>query len=156
MREILIKTALGETKADLIIKGSEIVNTITQEIYPADIAVKRDRIVRLGEAGEVDELIGKDTVVVKTQGVAVPGLFDAHIHIESSMLTPSNFSKYSLPHGTTSIVWDPHKIANATGIGGIKEFLCEVRNVPQRIYFVVPTCVPAAPELETTKHAIKE
>lgn len=153
MLDILIKTALGEMKADLVIKGTEIVNTVTKEIYPADIGIANNQIVRVGE---VEDLIGKDTIVLDTQGVATPGFFDAHIHIESSMLTPSNFSKYSLLHGTTSIVWDPHEIANATGIGGIKEFLREVRNVPQRIYFVVPSCVPAAPELETTKHTIKE
>lgn len=153
MLENLIKTALGEMKADLVIKGSEIVNTITKEVYPADIGISHNQIVRVGE---VEDIIGKDTVVAKTKGVATPGFFDSHIHIESSMLTPTNFSKYSLLHGTTSIVWDPHEIVNASGIAGIKEFLLEARNIPQRIYFLVPTCVPAAPELETTKHTINE
>jgi adenine deaminase len=153
MLENLIKTALGEMKADLVIKGSEIINTVTKEVYPADIGISNNKIVRVGE---VEDIIGKNTTVIETKGIAAPGFFDSHIHIESSMLTPSNFSKYSLLHGTTSIVWDPHEIANATGISGIKEFLREIRNVPQRIYFVVPSCVPAAPELETTKHTIKE
>lgn len=154
MLENLIKTALGEMKADLVIKGSEIVNTVTKEIYPADIGISNNQIVRVGE---VEDIIGKDTVLLdKTKGVVTPGLFDSHIHIESSMLTPTNFSKYSLLHGTTSLVWDPHEIVNTSGISGIKEFLLEARNIPQRIYFLVPTCVPAAPELETTKHTIKE
>jgi adenine deaminase len=153
MLENLIKTALGKIKADLVIKGSEIINTVTKEVYPADIGISNNKIVRVGE---VEDIIGKKTTVVDTQGIVAPGFFDAHIHIESSMLTPSNFSKYSLLHGTTSVVWDPHEIANATGTGGIKEFLREIRNVPQRIYFVVPSCVPSAPELETTKHTIKE
>ncbi|MCK5587814.1 MAG: adenine deaminase [Candidatus Lokiarchaeota archaeon] len=153
MLDNLIKTALGEMKADLIIKGTDIVNTITKEVYPADIGISHNQIVRVGK---VEDLIGNDTIVVETQGVSAPGFFDSHIHIESSMLTPSNFSKYSLLHGTTSIVWDPHEIVNAAGIAGIKEFLLEARNVLQRIYFLVPTCVPAAPELETTKHSISE
>jgi len=153
MLDTLIKTALGEMKADLIIKGTDIVNTITKEVYPADIGISHNKIVRVGE---VEDIIGKDTVVVKTKGVVTPGFFDSHIHIESSMLTPTNFSKFSLLHGTTSIVWDPHEIVNAAGIAGLKEFLLEARNIPQRIYFLVPTCVPAAPELETTKHTINE
>ncbi|MFX1465762.1 MAG: adenine deaminase, partial [Promethearchaeota archaeon] len=102
MLENLIKTAIGEMKADLVIKGSEIVNTITKEVYPADIGISNNKIVRVGE---VEDIVGKDTVVIKTKGVVTPGFFDSHIHIESSMLTPTNFSKYSLLHGTTSIVW---------------------------------------------------
>ena len=113
-----------------MIRGN-ILNVFTEEIYPAQI--------------EIENGIIKCVKKIKGdfEGIIVPGLIDAHIHIESSMLTPSFFAQAVVPHGTTAVVADPHEIANVMGLEGINLMLKDAKSVPLRIFFTAPSCVPA-------------
>ncbi|MDP1552827.1 MAG: adenine deaminase [Methanobacteriaceae archaeon] len=115
-----------------MIRGN-ILNVFTEEVYPAEIQVEN------GLINCVKKIKGD------FQGVIVPGLIDAHIHIESSMLTPSFFAKAVVPHGTTAVVADPHEISNVMGIDGINYMLKDAEKVPMHIFFSAPSCVPATP-----------
>jgi adenine deaminase len=115
-----------------MIRGN-ILNVFTEEVYPAEIQVENGLIKC------VKKIKGD------FQGVIVPGLIDAHIHIESSMLTPSFFAKAVVPHGTTAVVADPHEISNVMGIDGINYMLKDAEKVPMHIFFSAPSCVPATP-----------
>ncbi len=140
--EDVIRAALGELKADIVLKDGEIINVFTRELERADVAIKGDIIVYVGDA---DEHVGENTKVLNVKGMHLSlGFFDAHIHVESSQITPTEFVQMCLPHGTTSIVWDPHEIANVTGIDGVLEFLQEVRRLPVNFFVVIPSCVPAS------------
>ncbi|MHA1580637.1 MAG: adenine deaminase [Candidatus Freyarchaeota archaeon] len=147
--EELIKTALGEMKADLVIRDTSIVNVCTCEIERGDIAIKSGKIALVGDASHT---IGEKTRIIDGKGkFAAPGFFDSHIHVESSEITITEFCRACLPHGTTSIIWDPHEIANVRGIEGIKEILAESKTLPLNVFVVIPSCVPAAsPELGTS------
>lgn len=113
-----------------IIKGN-LVNVLTEEIYPAEIKLKNGVIECLREIkGEFPEFI-------------LPGFIDAHIHIESSMLTPSRFAEAVVPHGTTAIVADPHEIANVMGVKGIEYLMKDSASTPLKVFFTAPSCVPA-------------
>ncbi len=142
----LIATALGEEKADLVIKGVSLVNVYTGEILEGiDVAVKDERIAYVGS--DASHTIGLNTKIIDGKNkVLIPGFLDAHIHIESSMLTPLYFSEAVLPHGTTGVFIDPHEIANVLGKRGIEYFLNEAKMAPIRIFVEVPSCVPATPE----------
>lgn len=114
----------------MIIKGN-LVNLFTEEIYPAEIQIEKGNICCIRKIREdVDNFL-------------LPGLIDAHIHIESSLLTPSRFAQAVVPHGTTGVVSDPHEIANVLGMEGIKYMIQEARSVPLRVYYTAPSCVPA-------------
>lgn len=140
--EDVVRAALGEVKADVALIGGEVVNVFTGELERADIAVKGDVIVCVGD---ISEHIGKGTKVFDVRGKYVsPGFFDAHVHVESSQITPTEFTRLCLPHGTTSIVWDPHEVANVLGVDGILEMLQEVRGLPVNFFVVIPSCVPAS------------
>ncbi|MEM3665018.1 MAG: adenine deaminase [Candidatus Jordarchaeales archaeon] len=140
--EDVIRAALGELKADVVFSGGEIINVFTGEIEKADVAVKDDTIVCVGD---VKGHVGANTKVLDVSGMYLsPGFFDAHIHVESSQITPTEFARLCLPHGTTSVVWDPHEIANVTGVDGLIEFLREVRGLPVNFFVVIPSCVPAS------------
>lgn len=140
--EEIIKTALGEIKADMVIKDTNIINVCTGEIEPGDIAVKANKVVLVGDSSQT---IGKGTRIIEGKDkFAAPGFFDSHIHIESSEITITEFVRACLPHGTTSIIWDPHEIANVRGIRGIREILAESRKLPLNIFVMIPSCVPAA------------
>jgi adenine deaminase len=123
-----------------MIRGN-ILNVFTGEIYPAEIQIESG-IIKC-----VKKIDGE------FEGIIVPGLIDAHIHIESSMLTPSFFAHAVVPHGTTSVVADPHEIANVMGIPGIELMIKDANNVPLNFYFTAPSCVPATP-FETSGAAI--
>ncbi|MDZ4172488.1 MAG: amidohydrolase family protein, partial [Methanobacteriaceae archaeon] len=110
-----------------MIRGN-ILNVFTEEVYPAEIQVENGLIKC------VKKIKGD------FQGVIVPGLIDAHIHIESSMLTPSFFAKTVVPHGTTAVVADPHEISNVMGIDGINYMLKDAEKVPMHIFFSAPSC----------------
>nr|MDO8081568.1 adenine deaminase [Candidatus Freyarchaeota archaeon] len=140
--EEIIKTALGEIKADIVIKDTNIINVCTGEIEPGDIAVKSNKIVLVGDSSHT---VGERTRIIEGRDkFAAPGFFDSHIHVESSEITITEFTRACLPHGTTSIIWDPHEIANVRGIRGIREILAESRNLPLNIFVMIPSCVPAA------------
>lgn len=138
----IIRVARGEEKADLVIKNAEIVNVLTEEIYSSDIAVCGDLIVGIGRYDGIKEIDAKSLY-------AVPGLIDAHTHIEMSLLTLCEFSRIVVPRGTTCVVADPHEIANVLGKKGILYLLEEAKVAPIRFYCLIPPCVPSSP-LETS------
>lgn len=124
-----------------LLKGARVVNVFTDCIEKADVLLDDDTIIGVGEYDERDA----DVVVDLTGKYLCPGLIDGHIHIESTMLTPTELAKVSLPHGTTSIVADPHEIANVCGVTGIRYMLEAARGLPLHVYFNLPSCVPATP-----------
>lgn len=115
-----------------MIRGN-LVNPFTEEIYPAEIKI-RDNVIEC-----VKQIEGSFNRYI------LPGFIDAHIHIESSMLTPSRFAEAVVPHGTTSVVSDPHEIANVLGTRGIKYMIKDASTVPLNVFFTAPSCVPATP-----------
>ncbi len=137
-----IAAARGLEKADLVLKGGSLVNVFSGEIYETDIAVVDGRIAGLG---------GYDgrTVVDVSSKFILPGLIDSHVHVESSMLTPAEFCRAALPHGTTAVVADPHEIANVLGKTGIRYMLAASEGLPLDFYFMLPSCVPTS-SLETS------
>ncbi|MDO8682929.1 MAG: adenine deaminase [Armatimonadota bacterium] len=142
----LIAVARGREKADAVIRGGRVVNVFTEEVYPADIALCGDRIAGIGSY-ESDEVIDASGLTL------IPGLIDGHIHIESSLLTPAEFARAALPFGTTSVVIDPHEIANVVGAQGVRQMLAASAVQPVTFYVMIPSCVPAS-EFETSGGAI--
>ncbi|MBF8983123.1 adenine deaminase [Lutibacter sp. B2] len=131
-----IHIATGRKQASIVLKNCKIINVFTEEIINADIAIEEDVIVGIGEYE------GKEEINMNGKYVA-PGLIDAHVHIESSMLTPGEFSRTIVPRGTTTIIADPHEIANVCGLKGIKYILDESEKLPLSVYIMLPFCVPA-------------
>jgi len=131
-----IDTAAGRKKASRVFKNGKIINVFTGEIIEGDVAVVEGEIVGIGDySGEVEiDLKGK---------YLAPGLIDGHVHIESSMVSPREFMRVVLPKGTTSIVADPHEIANVRGLEGIRYMMDSSRDLPMNFYFVLPSCVPS-------------
>ncbi|MCS7144365.1 MAG: adenine deaminase [Archaeoglobaceae archaeon] len=138
----LIRVAKGEEKADLVIKSTEIVNVLTEEIYTGDIAISGGRIAGIGRYEGIKEIDSKELY-------AIPGLIDAHVHIEMSLLTLSEFARIVVPRGNTCIIADPHEIANVLGKKGIIYLLEEAKHTPMRFYCMIPSCVPSC-QLETS------
>ena len=144
----LLKAALGEIPCDLVITNVQLVNVITGEIYPADIFVY-DGFIAHVEYQNVGSQLDTAREVVDGQGrYLIPGLIDAHEHIESSMMTPRNFAKGVIPHGTTTVVTDPHEIANVCGLEGVRYMHQAGDDLPMRQLIDIPSCVPAVPGLE--------
>lgn len=145
----LVSTALGLTKADLVIRDGILVNVNSGEIIEGvDVAIKKGRIAFVGDAAHC---IGGNTYVVEANGLYItPGFLDAHVHIESSMLTVTQFANAVMPHGTTGVFADPHEIANVLGLQGVKLMIKEAKKVPLKVFITAPSCVPASPEFETT------
>jgi adenine deaminase len=137
-----IAVARGHKKADLVLKGGSLVNVFSGEIYQADVAVAQGKIAGLGSYD------GKKVIDVSSKCI-LPGFIDSHVHIESSMLTPAEFARAALPHGTTAVVADPHEISNVLGKRGIRYMLDATEDLPLDFYFMLPSCVPATP-LETS------
>ncbi|MFD1360442.1 adenine deaminase [Lentibacillus salinarum] len=138
--------------ADLVLQGGYIINTITREIYEADVAIKGEYILMVGDASK---LIGNKTDVENVKGKFIsPGFIDSHMHFESAMLTCTEFSRLSIPTGTTTIVNDPHEIGNVLGVHGMQEMIKEAKTLPNQIYFTVPAAVPDAPGLETAGYDV--
>jgi len=147
---------MGRRPADLVIRDGRWVNVCSGEIIEhTDIAILGSRIAYCGP--DTDSMIGEETKVIEAKGrYLVPGLLDAHVHVESSMLTVSQFARAVLPHGTTGAFIDPHEIANVLGLTGMKMMSEEARLTPMQIYLQVPSCVPSAPGLETAGASIGE
>ncbi|PAE26503.1 adenine deaminase C-terminal domain-containing protein [Bacillus sp. 7894-2] len=134
--------------ADVVLKGGYFINVITREIYVADVAMKGEYILM---AGDAKDLIGPKTAVENIQGKFVcPGFIDSHMHFESAMLTCTEFSKLSIPTGTTTLIGDPHEIGNVLGVHGMQAMIEEAKTLPNRVLFTVPCAVPDAPGLETS------
>ncbi|RKL66193.1 adenine deaminase [Salipaludibacillus neizhouensis] len=133
-----IKAANKEIKPDLVIKNGKIVNVFTLEIEEEDLAIHNGFIVGIGSYE------GKKTVDAKGKFI-VPGLIDGHVHIESSMVPPSHFAHVVVPHGVTTVVTDPHEIANVAGVEGIQFMLDDSEGSILDTLFMLPSCVPATP-----------
>ena len=134
----VIAVAAGREPADLVLKNATYVNVFSNELCHGDIAVAEGLIVGMGEysgAVEVD-VSGK---------IVLPGFVDAHIHLESSLVSPVEFAKAVLPHGTTTVITDPHEIANVMGTDGIEYMLQATEDLPVDVRFMLPSCVPATP-----------
>ena len=146
----LVNVAAGRTAADTIIKGGKWVNVHTREILPDhDIAIAAGRIAFVGP--DASHCRGPDTQIIEAKGrYMIPGLCDAHMHIESGMLTPAEFARAVIPHGTTSMFTDPHEIANVLGLEGVRMMHDEALMQPVNIFTQMPSCAPSAPGMETT------
>lgn len=141
MREIImsmIDVAMGKVKAQLVFKNINVINVFTEEIYKADVAIHDGYIAGIGEYSGAVELDMEGKYIC-------PGFIDGHVHIESSMVTPAEFARAVIPRGTTTVVADPHEIANVKGIAGIKYIMEGSENIPLDIFIMLPSCVPATP-----------
>jgi adenine deaminase len=145
----LVDVAMGRKAADLVICNGRWVNVHSGEILPGtDVAVSDSRIAYVGwDAGHT---IGPGTKVIEAHGrYLVPGLCDAHMHVESGMITVTEFARAVIPHGTTSMFIDPHEIANVLGLPGVRLMHDEAATLPINVYVQMPSCIPSAPGLET-------
>ena len=134
----IINAAAGREPADLVLKNATYVNVFSNELCTADIAVAEGLIVGMGQYSGTRE-------VDMTGKIVLPGFLDAHIHLESSLVTPKEFVRAVLPHGTTTVVTDPHEIANVMGTDGIEYMLQATEGLPVDVRFMLPSCVPATP-----------
>ena len=152
----LVEVAAGRAPADLVIRGGTWVNVHTRELIPdSDIAVADGRVASVGP--DIRPLIGPATAVIEAAGrYMVPGLIDPHMHVESGMLTPAGFAAAVIPHGTTTILHDPHEIANVLGLEGVRLMRDESLLQPITMLTQMPSCAPSAPGLETTGQPITE
>ncbi|HEV2507419.1 MAG TPA: adenine deaminase [Mesorhizobium sp.] len=148
MATLLVDVATGRKPADLIVRNGRWVNVHSGEIIGGtDIAVVGGRFAYCGP--DASHAIGPDTVVVDAGGrYLVPGLCDAHMHVESGMVTVTEFSRAVIPHGTTSMFIDPHEIANVLGLPGVRLMHDEALAMPINVHVQMPSCVPSAPGLE--------
>jgi len=140
---------MGREKADLVIQNGQWVCVQSGEIIPkTDIAVLNDRIAYVGE--DASHTIGENTKIIDAEGkYLVPGLLDGHMHVESGMITITEFVRTVAPRGTTGMFIDPHEIANVFGLKGVKLMADEAENQPIHVWVQMPSCVPSAPGLET-------
>jgi len=140
--EELIAAARGELEVDLLIEGTRIANVLLGEVHRANVAVHKGRIVGFDctSARQVLDLDGR---------ILAPGFIDGHVHIESAMVTIPEFARATVPKGTTSVVIDPHEIANVWGEEGIYYMLDSSKNVPLNVFLMLPSCVPAT-SMETS------
>ncbi len=138
--------------AEKVLKGGNVVNVITREIYKADVAIEGDTILMVGDCSD---LIGEKTEVIDVEGKYIsPGFIDCHMHFESAMLTATEFSRLSIPTGTTCLITDPHEIGNVLGPVGIKAMAEEAALMPQHVFCRVPALTPDSPGLETAGYDI--
>jgi adenine deaminase len=149
LSQTLVNVTLGRTPADLVIKNGQWLCVQTGEIIPhTDIAIAAGHIAYVGESA--DHTIGMQTRVIDAGGrYLVPGLLDAHMHIESGMVTVSEFVRAVAPHGTTGMFVDPHEIANVFGLQGVRLMVDEAASQPVHVFVQAPSCVPSAPGMET-------
>ena len=146
-RKALVEAARGDRQLDLVIRGGDLLNVYTGEIYPADFGILGDRIAIVDQGGQYG-LQGAEELDARGM-IAMPGFIDTHVHIESTMVTPPNFARAVLPFGTTTVVIDPHEIGNVTGRAGVEYMLRSSEGLPLRVYLTIPSSVPSVPEIET-------
>jgi adenine deaminase len=149
MATLLVDVAMGRKPGDLVVRNGRWVNVHSGEIIPGtDIAMVGGRFAYCGP--DASHAIGKGTRVVDAAGrYLVPGLCDGHMHVESGMVTVTEFCRAVIPHGTTSMFIDPHEIANVLGLEGVRLMHDEAAAMPVNVYVQMPSCVPSAPGLET-------
>lgn len=136
VKQRIIAVAAGREKADLVLKNAKYLNVFSNEFLCGDIAVANGLIAGVGKYdGETEiDVSGK---------LVLPGFIDAHIHLESSMVTPAEFAKAVVAHGTTTVITDPHEITNVMGIDGVEYMIQASQNLPIDVHFMMPSCVPA-------------
>jgi adenine deaminase len=139
-RRALVRVARGQARADVVLRNGRVVNVFSGEVHPADVALYQGRIAGVARPGAYG---GEHEVDLGGQFL-VPGLVEAHTHIESTLLTPGEFARALAPHGTTTCVSDPHEIANVSGMAGMRWMLHAAEGVPLRLLFTLPSCVPAS------------
>jgi adenine deaminase len=144
-----IRVARGEEAGDLVLRNGQLVNVCSGEIYPADVVIVEGIIAAIGEPGQYDAADSRDL----GGRFLVPGLIDGHMHIESTMMTLAQFAQVVVPHGTTTIIIDPHEYANVMGVEGIRYALASGRHLPLTVYAVLSSCVPASP-LESPRQVL--
>ncbi len=148
MDEKLLAVAGGQAPADIVVKNGKLVNVYTKEIYDGGVAISGDKIAAVGD---VDYTVGEGTKVIDAGGNYItPGFIDGHIHPESTSLAIRSFAELVLKHGTTVIMTDLHEIGVVGGLEAIEAVLEEAEATDLKIYFVVPSHVPFAPNLETS------
>lgn len=135
-KQRLIAVAAGREKADLVLKNAKYLNVFSNEFLSGDIAVSNGLIAGVGKYD------GKTEIDVSGK-LVLPGFIDAHIHLESSMVTPAEFAKAVVAHGTTTVITDPHEITNVMGIDGVEYMIQASQNLPIDVHFMMPSCVPA-------------
>jgi len=150
IRSKLTAVAQGREKGELVFRGGQVLNVFTEELLKGDVVVSGGRIACV--TADSKPHIGEATSVLDVTGLTLtPGLIDPHVHIESSALTPTRFAETIVPHGVTTIFFDPHEIANVEGLSGVRWMADELKDTPIKGFLTVPSCVPAsAPRLETT------
>lgn len=164
-KEVLIEAALGKRKCDLVIKNAQVVNVLTGEIYNGDIGIVDGFIAHI--QSDPDDLKRKEDTLKGAKyydasgAYVIPGFIDAHMHVESTMMTPRNFCKAVILHGTTTVITDPHEIANVLGVEGVAYMHDSSSDLPMRQLILAPSCVPSLPGLENagatfTKKEVKE
>ncbi len=154
-RRVLREVALGLRHAEMVVKNGRLVNVHTSEIQEnCSIAIAAGRIAYVGDCSR---LIGDATVVIDAENsYLVPGLIDGHMHVESTMLTVTEFARIALVHGTTAIFMDPHEIGNVLGIQGVKLMHQEGQGVLLKVFTTIPSCVPSVPALEDSGFEIRK
>lgn len=134
-----VRVALGQDPGDLLLRGGTVVNVFTERVEPANVITSDGWIAGVGrydwQALEVVDLAGE---------AIMPGLIDAHMHLESTLLLPGELAKLIVPRGTTTVIADPHEIANVAGVAGIEMLMDAAKGVPVDVFFMVPSCVPAS------------
>lgn len=145
----LIHVAMGRKPADCVVKNARWINVHSGEIIPAtDMAISGGRFAFVGP--DASHTIGPDTKIIEAGNrYASPGFCDGHMHVESGMVTVTQFARAVVPHGTTSMFIDPHEIANVLGLAGVRLMHDEAMGLPLNVYVQMPSCVPSAPGLET-------
>ena len=135
--ERLVKVARGKEPADLLLRNARILDVFTGRFFDGDVAIADGFITGFAAAGGARKTVDLDGAWL------IPGLIDAHMHIESTQLVPAEFARAVLPRGTTTVIADPHEIANVLGVDGISYMLKASRDLPLNVYLMVPSCVPA-------------
>ena len=135
-KQRIIAVAAGREKPDLVLKNAKYLNVFSNEFLCGDIAVANGLIAGVGKYD------GKTEIDVSGK-LVLPGFIDAHIHLESSMVTPAEFAKAVVAHGTTTVITDPHEITNVMGIDGVEYMIQASQNLPIDVHFMMPSCVPA-------------
>jgi adenine deaminase len=154
LTQALVDVAMGRKPADLVIRGGKWISVQSGEIIPdTDVAIVQGHIAFVGR--DASHTIGKKTKLIESWGrYLVPGLLDAHMHVESGMVTVTEFVRAVAVHGTTGMFIDPHEIANVFGLKGVKLMVDEAQKQPIHVWVEMPSCVPSAPGLETPGSSI--
>ncbi|GAA0179649.1 adenine deaminase [Clostridium sediminicola] len=134
----MIDLAAGRKKIELVLKNCKVVNVFSNEVIEGDIAIDKGVIIGVGR------YTGETEIDIEGQYIS-PGLVDGHVHIESTMVTPNQFARAVVPRGTTTIITDPHEIANVCGVKGIEFMINNSKELPLDVFFMLPSCVPATP-----------